>query len=57
MIRQSIHLPVLEAIQQSLQVVMINLSATDDPYLIFESLNHKGKPLSEADLGTNDVLM
>ncbi|MEN9575797.1 MAG: hypothetical protein RL514_3652 [Verrucomicrobiota bacterium] len=48
---------VLEAIQQSLQVVMINLSATDDPYLIFESLNHKGKPLSEADLVRNYVLM
>ena len=47
----------LEAIQQSLQVVMINLSATDDPYLIFESLNHKGKPLSEADLVRNYVLM
>lgn len=48
---------VLEAIQQTLQVVMINLSANDDPYLIFESLNHKGKPLSEADLVRNYVLM
>ena len=25
-------------------VVMINLSDTDDPYLIFESLNFKGSP-------------
>jgi uncharacterized protein with ParB-like and HNH nuclease domain len=48
---------VLQAIQQSLQVVMINLSTTDDPYLIFESLNHKGKPLSQSDLVRNYVLM
>lgn len=48
---------VREAIQQSLQVVMINLSEADDPYLIFESLNHKGKPLSQADLVRNYVLM
>lgn len=48
---------VLQAIQQSLQVVMINLSATDDPYLIFESLNHKGKPLSQSDLVRNYALM
>ena len=47
----------LQAIQQSLQVVMINLSESDDPYLIFESLNHKGKPLSQADLVRNYVLM
>lgn len=48
---------ILQAIQQSLQVVMINLGATDDPYLIFESLNHKGKPLSQSDLVRNYVLM
>ncbi len=47
----------LHAIQQSLQVVMINLSEADDPYLIFESLNHKGKPLNQADLVRNYVLM
>lgn len=47
----------LETIQQSLQVVMINLSEADDPYLIFESLNHKGKPLNQADLVRNYVLM
>ncbi len=46
-----------QAVQQSLQVVMINLSETDDPYLIFESLNHKGKPLNQADLVRNYVLM
>lgn len=48
---------VLQAIQQSLQVVMINLGEADDPYLIFESLNHKGKPLNQADLVRNYVLM
>jgi uncharacterized protein with ParB-like and HNH nuclease domain len=47
----------LQAIQQSLQVVMINLAEADDPYLIFESLNHKGKPLNQADLVRNYVLM
>ena len=48
---------VLEAIQGSLQVVMINLSENDDPYLIFESLNHKGRPLNQSDLVRNYVLM
>lgn len=47
----------LHVIQQSLQVVMINLGEADDPYLIFESLNHKGKPLNQADLVRNYVLM
>lgn len=47
----------LQTIQQTLQVVMINLSESDDPYLIFESLNHKGKPLNQADLVRNYVLM
>lgn len=36
---------------------MINLGESDDPYLIFESLNHKGKPLNQADLVRNYVLM
>lgn len=47
----------LQTIQQTLQVVMINLSESDDPYLIFESLNHKGKPLNQSDLVRNYVLM
>ena len=38
-------------------VVMINLSDTDDPYLIFESLNFKGSPLEQADLVRNYFLM
>ncbi|WP_257644255.1 DUF262 domain-containing protein [Luteimonas salinisoli] len=48
---------ILATIQQALQVVMINLGESDDPYLIFESLNHKGKPLNQADLVRNYVLM
>ena len=38
-------------------VVMINLSDTDDPYLIFESLNYKGSPLEQSDLVRNYFLM
>lgn len=41
---------ILEIIEKRLMVVMINLSETDDPYLIFESLNFKGSPLEQADL-------
>ncbi|MFM0141265.1 DUF262 domain-containing protein [Paraburkholderia sp. RL18-085-BIA-A] len=48
---------VLQTVQQSLQAVMINLGEADDPYLIFESLNHKGKPLNQADLVRNYALM
>jgi uncharacterized protein with ParB-like and HNH nuclease domain len=48
---------ILHTIQQVLQVVMINLSNADDPYLIFGSLNHKGQPLNQADLVRNYVLM
>lgn len=48
---------VFDLVRQRLVVVMINLEKTDDPYLIFESLNAKGEPLSEADLVRNYVLM
>ncbi|GBO55366.1 hypothetical protein APA_3416 [Pseudanabaena sp. lw0831] len=48
---------VLTTLQQCLQVVMINLGNDDDPYLIFESLNFKGEPLTQADLVRNYVLM
>jgi len=36
---------------------MINLGNDDDPYLIFESLNFKGEPLTQADLVRNYLLM
>lgn len=48
---------VLSCLERALQVVMINLTDNDDPYLIFESLNFKGEPLSQADLVRNYVLM
>ena len=48
---------ILEIIEKRLMVVMINLSETDDPYLIFESLNFKGAPLEQADLVRNYFLM
>jgi uncharacterized protein with ParB-like and HNH nuclease domain len=48
---------ILELIETRLMVVSINLSDTDDPYLIFESLNFKGSPLEQADLVRNYFLM
>jgi uncharacterized protein with ParB-like and HNH nuclease domain len=48
---------VLTTLEHSLQVVMINLGNDDDPYLIFESLNFKGAPLTQADLVRNYILM
>jgi uncharacterized protein with ParB-like and HNH nuclease domain len=47
----------LTTLEHSLQVVMINLDEIDDPYLIFESLNFKGEPLTQADLVRNYILM
>lgn len=48
---------VLTTLEHALQVVMINLGDEDDPYLIFESLNFKGEPLTQADLVRNYTLM
>lgn len=48
---------ILDIIEKRLMVVMINLSDTDDPYLIFESLNFKGSPLEQSDLVRNYFLM
>lgn len=45
------------ALQSRLTVVTIHLSDTDDPYLIFESLNAKGAPLTQADLIRNYLLL
>lgn len=41
----------------SLQVVFINLDRREKPYEIFESLNAKGKPLTQADLVRNYIAM
>jgi len=39
------------------QVVFINLHRDENPYRIFESLNAKGKPLTQADLVRNYIAM
>lgn len=44
-------------LMNSLQVVFINLSQTERPYEIFESLNYKGKSLTQADLVRNYIAM
>lgn len=46
-----------EVVQSRLSVVFINLGENDDPYLIFESLNAKGSPLTQADLVRNYLLL
>lgn len=46
-----------ETLQARLHVVMIHLGDADDPYLIFESLNAKGSPLTQADLVRNYLLL
>ena len=48
---------IFNVIQSVFQVVMINLTSTDDPYLIFESLNFKGEKLTQVDLIRNLILM
>lgn len=45
------------AVQNRLTVVAIHLGDADDPYLIFESLNAKGAPLTQADLIRNYLLL
>lgn len=42
---------------QTFQVVFIDLNRDENPYQIFESLNGKGKPLSQADLVRNYIAM
>jgi len=48
---------ILKIIEFRLMAVMINLSDSDDPYLIFETLNFKGSPLEQSDLVRNYFLM
>lgn len=44
------------AITALLEVVVIDLDATDDPHIIFETLNARGTPLLQSDLIKNMVL-
>ena len=46
-----------DCIVNSMQVVFIKLNRDEQPYKIFESLNAKGKPLSQADLVRNYIAM
>jgi uncharacterized protein with ParB-like and HNH nuclease domain len=48
---------ILATLEKTLRVVMINLDENDDPYVIFESLNYLGEPLTHADLVRNFILM
>lgn len=46
-----------QVILSGLELVSINLDESDDEYLIFESLNGKGTPLTQADLIRNYFFM
>jgi uncharacterized protein with ParB-like and HNH nuclease domain len=46
-----------KVICSNLSVVSVVLSVDDDPYLVFESLNAKGRPLTQADLIRNYFFM
>ena len=62
-IREILHKPgiqaqdLFECVLSSLYIVFIELDRTDKPYKIFESLNAKGKSLTEADLVRNYIAM
>ena len=45
-----------EAVTGLLEVVVIDLDMTDDPHIIFETLNSRGTPLLQSDLIKNMVL-
>ena len=45
----------LVAALQSIQVVQLELKESDDPQQIFETINHKGMPLSAVDLIRNHI--
>lgn len=51
------HEKVKKVITSYFSVVSIVLDADDNPYLVFESLNAKGKPLTQADLIRNYFFM
>jgi uncharacterized protein with ParB-like and HNH nuclease domain len=45
------------ALKESLQLVVIELEAEDDPQIIFETLNARGQPLLPSDLIRNFIFM
>lgn len=46
-----------EAVERALSIVRVLLDEREDPYVVFESLNAKGRSLSQADLIRNYFLM
>lgn len=44
-------------LMSSLYIVLIELDRTDKPYRVFESLNHRGRRLTQADLVRNYIAM
>ena len=46
-----------QCLKNSLQVVIIDLQPTDDPQVIFETLNARGEPLLPADLLRNYIFL
>jgi len=48
---------ILLILKQQIVIVSIVLNKEENPYLIFESLNAKGEPLTQADLVRNYILM
>jgi hypothetical protein len=45
-----------EALRTKLQLVVIDLDGSDDPHMIFETLNARGTPLLQSDMVKNRVL-
>lgn len=50
-------LSLVNAIKESLQLIVIELESGDDPQIIFETLNARGQPLLPSDLIRNYVFM
>ena len=44
------------AVSRSLEIVVIDLGESDDPHVIFETLNARGTPLLQSDMVKNKVL-
>ena len=45
-----------EAVSRSLEIVVIDIEESDDPHIIFETLNARGTPLLQSDMVKNKVL-
>ena len=48
--------PALEQAVRKLKIVVIDLSGSDDPHIIFETLNARGTPLLQSDMVKNKIL-